>query len=439
MYFCIKGMKMISKEFLKRVLTEQRTYFLEKSTGVRREALERIREKQRLPHIHVISGVRRCGKSTLLRQVAAEFYHDRDFYYLSFEDERLLGFHASGFGLVYETMLDLFGSCKTFLIDEIQLVENFDSFVRRFYDQGFKFYLTGSNAGLLQEEISTRLTGRHVDTRLQPFSFREFMQFHDFDGSGYNLYLTENQSMIRKIFDDFLITGGMPEFVRYRDNEIIRRNYEDIITRDILYRKQLENVRSAKELYLFLINAFSQRFSYNSLHKALTGKLSVNTIKNYVGYLEETYLIRVISRFDYSVARQMANDKKVYACDNAFVMHLSTRPGTDKGWLLENLVSVALGQDEKDIFYYAGKKECDFITMSEKTVEAAYQVCWELNAANENRELEGMAEALRHTGLDRGVILTYDQEEERAYNGKQIRILPVWKWMLVPENDEKRK
>ena len=81
------------------------------------------------------------------------------------------------FNLIYETLIELFGEKRTFFIDEIQHVKSFDTFIRRFYDNGFKFYITGSNAGLLNEEISTRLTGRHLDTLLKPFSFKEFISF----------------------------------------------------------------------------------------------------------------------------------------------------------------------------------------------------------------------------------------------------------------------
>ena len=228
---------MISKELLKQVISEQRVLFLRKETGIKRETLERIKQKIRLPHVHVITGIRRCGKSTLLRQIVKEFYNDHDFYYLNFEDERLLNFDAAGFNLVYETMVELFGLQKTFFIDEIQHVVQFDSFIRRFYDQGFKFYLTGSNAGLLQEEISTRLTGRHIDTYLQPFSFYEYLSAKNVAISNSSIYQSDERAVIKKTFDEYLTHGGMPEYTLFQDEEIIHRNYDDIIIMDILLMK----------------------------------------------------------------------------------------------------------------------------------------------------------------------------------------------------------
>ncbi|MEI6435817.1 MAG: ATP-binding protein [Bacteroidota bacterium] len=419
---------MIGKELLKQVISGQRASFLKKETGIKREALERVKQKIILPHIHVITGLRRCGKSTLLRQIVKEFYNDKDFYYLNFEDERLLNFDPTKFNLVYETMVELFGPQNTFFIDEIQHVSQFDSFIRRFYDQGFKFYLTGSNAGLLKEEISTRLTGRHIDTYLQPFSFTEYLSTKNVIINPSSIYQSEERAVIKNAFDEYLIRGGMPEYTLFQDEEIIRRNYDDIVMRDIILRKKVENVLAAKEIYLYLISNFAQRFSYNSLNK-IVNSVSINTIRKYIGYLEESYFAMTVNRFDFSVGKQLANDKKIYICDNAFIMNISTRVGIDKGWLLENLIVNTL-EPVNGIFYYSGKRECDFITMDNKKIGSAYQVCWELNEKNLKLETEGIVEALDHVGLKTGRILTYEQEDELIAGDKTITITPVWKWLL---------
>lgn len=420
---------MINKELIKQVILEQREYFLKKQTGIRRTAMDRIMQKVSLPHIHVITGLRRSGKSILLRQIVKELFNDVNFYYLNFEDERLLNFNATQFNLVYESMLELYGPQTNFFIDEIQHVRDFDSFVRRFYDQGFRFYLTGSNADLLQEEISTRLTGRHIDTYLQPFSFPEFLSAKKISISTDGLYRSEERAPVISLFDEYLVKGGMPEYTFYQDNEIIRRTYEDIVTRDIFFRKKVENILAAKELYLYLIGNFAQRFSYNSLQKAIPG-ISINTVKKYTEFLVSTYFSLLINRFDFSVQKQMVNDKKIFICDNAFVVNLSTRVGVDKGWLLENLVMNRLSTACTDLFYYSGNRECDAVTVDQKQVTGAFQVCWELNHTNEKRELDGLLEAMDRTGVPEGMVLTYNQEEIRTVKNKTIQIKPVWKWLL---------
>ncbi|MBW6461002.1 MAG: ATP-binding protein [Bacteroidales bacterium] len=419
---------MITKELLKLVLTEQRLNLLEKDAGIPRQVLDEIQAKIHLPHIHVITGIRRCGKSTLLRQIIKKYYNDENFYYVNFEDERLLNFDPASFNKVYEVLIELFGQKKTFFIDEIQHVREFDSFVRRFYDNGFKFFITGSNAGLLKEEISTRLTGRHIDTLLTPFSFCEYLELKTGDASRLNMYTTEDRAMILKWFSDYLVKGGMPEYSIYMDPEILRRIYDDIIVKDVMVRKKISNLYSLKELYLFLVSNFGQRFSYNSLQDIVPFG-SVNTIRKYIHFLEETYLVRVINKFDFSVRKQLANDKKLYICDNGFIPLISTRAGIDRGWLLENLVLNNLPANH-DLFYYSGKKETDFIVMENKKVVSAIQVTYELSAGNRNRELAGLIEALTITGLEEGLLLTNDQEEEIVTDSKTIRVKPVWKWLM---------
>ncbi|MCX6249685.1 MAG: ATP-binding protein [Bacteroidetes bacterium] len=419
---------MLSKELLRQILTEQRNSILKKQTGIERETLSVIGEKLRLPHIHVVTGIRRCGKSTLLRQVIKKYHHDQDFYYINFEDERFLNFEATGFNDIYETLVSLFGPQKTFFIDEIQHVEDFDAFVRRFYDNGFKFFITGSNAGLLKEEISTRLTGRHIDTGLRPFSFTEYLRFKNMAVEKINVLQTEDRANIISLFEDYLTIGGMPEFLLYKDPDILRQIYDDILYKDIIVRKKVENVHVAKELYLWLMTNFSRKFSYNALSKKLSAG-SINTIRKYTDYLEESYLVRLVNKFDYSLNKQLVNDKKVYLVDNGFIPVISTQPGVDKGWLLENLVSSNFKPDQ-EIFYFSGKRECDFITMANKTIGEATQVCWELNSDNYKRETEGLLEAINFCNLSEGLILTYNQEDTLSIQNKKINIIPVWKWLM---------
>lgn len=420
---------MITRELLKLILTEQRADILKKPIGIKRNALQKVRNKIHLPHILVISGLRRCGKSVFMRQIIKEFYNDSDFYYINFEDERLLNFDATAFNMVYETLVELFGTKRTFFIDEIQHVKNFDAFVRRFYDNGFRFFITGSNANFLKEEVSTRLTGRHLDIWLKSFSFDEYLLLKTGKSINPNqFYLTEEIAVVKKWFATYLERGGMPEYSIYEEDEILRRTYDDIISKDIIIRRQPENPVAARELYLFLISNFARKFSYNSLGKVVTIG-SINTIKKYSSYLEETFLGQIIPKFDFSMKKQFANDKKFYVGDNGFIRIISTQPSIDKGWLLENLVMINL-DTESDVFYFSNKREVDFITVKNKSVQQVLQVCWELNPLNRKRELEGLLEALTVMGLDRGMILTGDQEEEIKTGSLTIEVKPVWKWLL---------
>ena len=419
---------MISKDKLKQTLIEQREAILQKPLGIERTILRLIEKKAKLPHVVVLTGLRRSGKSTLLRQLMKKHYNDQDFYYISFEDERLFNFKAEDFNIIYETLVELFGEKKTFFIDEIQNITNFESFVRRFYDTGFKFFITGSSAKLLSKEIGTKLTGRHVDIVVKPFSFEEFLISKNFKLDKQSIFKTNTRAELKKHFADFLVSGGMPEYVQYRDPEILTRVYEDIVIKDIVARYKVDNVKQLKELYQYLVTTVSQRFSYNSLKKFIKIN-SANTIKKFIDYLEETFFVSQVNKFDYSLKKQIVNDKKVYVVDNGFVSKISLKFTKDNGWLLENLVFTEL-KNSGDVFYHSEKFECDFVVAENKKVKEVVQVCWNLTQTNRERELNGLLEAMDKFKLKTGLILTNDQEEELEVDKRKIVVKPVWKWLL---------
>ena len=418
----------LTRDQLKQILLEQREVLLKKPLGIEREILKEIETKMKLPHVIVIMGLRRSGKSTLMRQIIAKFYNNKNFYYITFEDERLLNFPATAFNNIYEVLIELFGEEKTFFIDEIQNVQGFEGFIRRFYEAGFKLFITGSNAKLLSGEISTKLTGRHLDILVKPFSFKEYLAAKKFNFNGETFLKTTLKAQLKKYFEEFLLSGGMPEYVIFGDSEILAKIYEDIIIKDIAVRHKINNVIQLRELYQYLITNFSRKFSYNALKRFITIG-SANTIKKYVDYLVESYIAIIVNKFDYSVKKQLINDKKFYLIDNGFVRPVSVKATIDRGWLLENLIVIHL-MGKNFVFYYSSKYECDFITIKENKVNIAIQAAYEITEENREREIMGLIEAMKELKIDRGFILTNDQEEEVNVQETKILITPVWKWLL---------
>jgi predicted AAA+ superfamily ATPase len=419
---------MLSDEQLREILLEQRGAFLRKPIGVEREVMLEVEDRLNLPHVLVLTGLRRSGKSTLLRQIAKKHFSDKEFYYINFEDERLFNFPASEFNRLYEASVSLFGKKKTFFIDEIQNIANFESFVRRFFEDGFKFFITGSSANLLSKELGTKLTGRHLDTIVTPFSFKEFLELSGFTLEKNAEYITEQRVSLKKYFEEYLLKGGMPEYDSFNDPEILSKVYEDTVLKDIAIRYKINNVTNLRELYSYLITNFANTFSFTSLKKFISIK-SVNTIKLYISYLEETYFVKTINKFDYSLKKQMVNGKKLYVSDNGFIRAVSKKVLEDKGWLLENLVFNSI-KKEGDIFYYKDKRECDFLITKNKQVISAIQVCYELNDKNKEREINGLLEAVKKFKPKNYLILTNSQDEEINYSGKKIPVKSVWKWLL---------
>jgi len=328
----------MNKDLVKQILVEQNQNFLRKETGVTRGVLANVSKKAALPHVHVITGMRRSGKSTLFRQIVKQLFRDQGIFYVNFEDERFLGFKAQEFNIIHESLIELFGEQKVFFIDEAQNVEGFELFVRRLSEQGNKFYLTGSNANLLSREISSRLTGRHIDTNLQPFSYLEYLSFRKIKPEKNDIYITEKRALLQKMFNEYLSMGGMPEYLKYKDDEILIRIYEDIVAKDIAIRYKITNVFQLKQLYQLLISNFSTRFSFRSLMQQ-SGIRSNNTIKNYIEYLENSNFGKVINKFDHSPKKLINSPKKLYITDHAFIPKISTKLTKDFGRTLENIES----------------------------------------------------------------------------------------------------
>jgi predicted AAA+ superfamily ATPase len=422
----------MQQDLLKQVLTEQHANILKKELGTERNILSIISKKLSIPHVLVITGIRRCGKSTLLRQIIKKYFNDSDFYYINFEDERLLNFEASQFNLIYETLVELFGQKKNFFIDEIQNIENFDSFVRRFYDQGFKFIITGSNARLLSNEIGTRLTGRHIDIQLKPFSFSEFLNYHKTGYSEKDINITETRVNIKQQFQQWLQHGGMPEYLKFDDIEILNTTYNDILIKDIVARYRVEDVKALRELYRYLVSNFANRYSYHSLTK-ITPIIGTATIHRFINYLLETFFSSEINKFDYSYKKQLANEKKMYICDNGFIKAISIRVTRDSGWLLENVVYNYLSE-EGLIYYYSNKGECDFILERHDKSHFPIQVCYNIDPQNQKREIDGLVSAMQFFKSKQGMLITSETEETISNGDLEIIVTPAWKWMVNKEN-----
>jgi len=424
----LRSIVMYTKNQLIRVITDQREALLARPLGVERQALSMMKGYIDIPHVIVITGLRRSGKSTLMRQIIKTYFHDTDFYYVNFEDERLFNFQASDFNLIYEAQLELYGKQSTFFIDEIQGVPEFDRFIRRFYDSGFKFFISGSNASLLRLDISTRLTGRHLDINLKPFRFSEFLKLKGATIPAPGAMETESRVMIKKLFDEYLVTGGMPERLVYGQDEILDRIYDDIVVKDVAVRHSITDVKSLRELYQYLVANFCRKFSYNGLLK-FTSIGSANTIKAYIGHLEDTYFACIVPKYEHSVKKQIVNDKKFYVVDNGFIKRISPMVTVDKGWLLENLV-VSVLKNGDNVFYYSKDKECDIIMKENNATIRAIQVTRELTADNKKREIDGLMEAMNEFRLSEGLILTEDQDDDIPVNGRHIVVKPVWKWAV---------
>lgn len=362
----------------------------------------------------VVTGVRRSGKSTLLDQWTSE--NGGNVVSVHFDDLRLASFSSNDFLLLYEIAKDR--KVDTLVLDEVQDIVGWEKFVVGCLDRKLRVMVTGSNAKLLSREFGTKLTGRHLNIELFPFSYPEFLRF------------TKKRASKSSI-DEYLSIGGFPAYVESRQRMVLSELFNDILYRDIVVRYSLKDAAPIRGLATFLLAHVGCRISpsriKDSVHVA-----SASTILEYFNYLEETYLVQRIPRFAASQKASMSAPKKVYACDTGLVSAIESIDEANLGHKLENLVYLKLRNPDDSIFYFvndADGTECDFVIERRDGTFGAVQVCWELSRDNEEREINGALRAMERYGLKEAVLVTRDQSDLISEGGRIIRVVPAWKWL----------
>lgn len=362
----------------------------------------------------IISGIRRCGKSTLLTQLSEDRYKSEEVLSLNFDTPLLYGFEFSDFRIVDEVIKE-HEQCKVLFFDEVQIIEGWEVYVRGKLDEGFYVAVTGSNASMLSRELGTKLTGRHITKELFPFSYAEYCGF-------------TNKEAGENSLRDYLRQGGFPQYLQLQNQDVLTDLVNDLVYRDIAVRYNIRDDRSLKSLLAYLVGNVGNLVSATKL-KQLLGMKSTSTVSDYFSYFEQTYLISFIPKFSYSYKAQLLNPKKVYCVDNGIVSVASPSFTRDEGRRLENMVFAELRRQYSGIYYYnENQKECDFIVASGSVPQLAIQVCYALTAENRKREIEGLSDALSFFQMSHGLILTYNQYDKLAIGDKTIEVLPAFEY-----------
>jgi uncharacterized protein len=394
---------MIIKEVLAQVISRQKENLLSAESGIIRFNLKSIQPYKGL--VLVITGMRRSGKSTLLKQLAKNL---KNFNYINFEDHRLLEFELSDFQRLDDVFAS-YGECDYYLLDEVQNVIGWERYVRTLQEEGKSIIVTGSNAKLLSKELATLLTGRHLRYELFPFSYNEYLLF-------------KNKPNSVDAFTGYMTTGGLPEFLRLGEETLLQQLFEDVVIKDVAVRHKIRHINSLKKLGQLLISNIGKTFSYNSLRKTLEIK-NTTTVSTYMSFLEDAYLFFRVPFFSFSQKQQMINPQKIYSVDTGLVNANTLSFSEDSGRLLENMVFLHFRRLTNNIFYYKKTHECDFVVNITKDKHEAYQVCYNINPDNQKREINGLIEAMNELSLDFGTIVTFAQNDLIQIDGKTIRIV----------------
>ncbi len=412
------------------IVAEQREEFLQEdfTTKITRAEEKRIDLDSKLAQ--VVIGVRRSGKSTLCRKVLRET--NRKAAYINFDDERLAHVRGDDLNTILSALYVIYGEFNYLLLDEIQNVDDWPLFVNRMLRQGMHLIITGSNAKLLSNELTTHLTGRHHKIQLYPFSFAEYAQIKRVDTTSLT---TKAQALVQNALNQYLFHGGFPELITEQDTQgYIDSLLHAIIHWDVTQRFGVRYPEVLERLATYLIDNFSQE--YNAKHIAQVFGVSDHTIDTYCGYLQEAFLLCTIHKFSYKSSERIRG-QKFYVIDTAFISNRShTFSLQNMGWRLENVVLIELlhraGRRYADVFYYRDRSfEVDFIVAKGGVVEALYQVCYAMSDKKTRyREVRGLIQGAKKFHCTDLTIITFAQTETITEEGLTIRIVPATHWLL---------
>lgn len=381
----------------------------------KRDVLDKILSKISLRQIEVLKGVRRSGKTTLFKLVINELLKSiepKSILYINLDDPYFSELCQDSKNLY--KLLELSQKITSFeveylFLDEVQNVQGWEKFVKTIYDNKTvkKIFITGSNSSLLDGEYATLLSGRYLSETITPPSFSEVLRYHNINS---RFELLDNKSKVLKIVDEMMQFGSFFEVIQESKHkrEIVLSYYETIVFKDCIANNALRDVKSFKEVTHFLVSNTSNLYSYNSLSKA-TG-INDNTIKEYIRVLEDSYMLKELKQYSYSLKEQIKTKKKIYINDNSFLAQTSFRFSNDFGKLFENLVFTELSKQNYQLYYFNKDFECDFIAKKDEKLYA-FQVCYELNAQNRQREIEGLKKL--KISCDKKYLITYDTSLEK--------------------------
>ena len=397
---------MILESTIKKVYEEQCSRLDKLDSGLKREIDIDLNELS--THTLIISGIRRCGKSTLLFQVLKRANRE-DTFYINFEVPRLYGFTLTDFERLDNVIIQ--NAANILFFDEIQVVEGWELYIRQKLDEGFKVIITGSNASLLSKELGTKLTGRHITRELFPFSYTEYLKFRNIEKG--------QESVL-----GYMQEGGFPEYLKTGDEEVLNQLFNDLLIRDIVVRYNIRDVRNLQLLAQFLISNIGNRITAGKLKQSFSIS-ATSTISSWFAHLEQSYLFSFLPMYKTSIRAQAVNPRKVYAIDTGLVNAISSNLQDDMGHKLENLVYLHLRKRYKQLYYFHDNVECDFIAFNKNKISEILQVCYELNQDNLDRELNGSLRAMEYFNYKNAQIITLNQRDVIKKDGKIIEVIPV--------------
>ena len=402
----------------------------------RPEYLNQLIQNKDVDLVKIVTGIRRCGKSSLLdlfhQHLLNHGVADSNIIHMNLESLRYRD--LKDYLVFYDYVSERIAkSGKTYLIfDELQVIEHWEKAIESFrLDFDVDIYITGSNAYLLSTEFSTLLSGRYVEIRMLPLSFKEFLDFYEF----------APDISIEEKFQKYLQFGGMPILREYRFNEArsmqaLEGIYSTVILRDILQRNTQSNQGLLHKLMLFLCSNIGSITSPSSIGNVLSNegdiegkgkKIASQTVEKYISMLRSAFIFYSVERYDVKGKQLLKTLGKNYIIDLGFRNMLLGYRDADRGHIIENIVFLELIR--RDYHVYIGKfKETEIDFVAEKPNDKLYIQVTESMLSPETHERELRPLQMIPDNYEK-IVLSMDRNYITSYDG--IKSLNLIDWLLA--------
>ncbi|MDP2767645.1 MAG: ATP-binding protein [Candidatus Methanoperedens sp.] len=430
------------KEEILEILSDWNFWAKEIDTGIKREdyikkLIPLITETNQ---IVCIAGIRRSGKSTIVKQLAKELGGDVNTLLVNFEDERFIQRDLKLLREIFNTYLEkIKPEKKPFIfLDEIQNIPEWERFARGVHERKeATVVISGSSSKLLSAELATLLTGRNITFFAYPLSFKEFLKFKGISATT-EIEALAKRIEIKRALDEYMEFGGFPEVVLSTDKKRILLGYFDtIITKDTINRFNIREREKIKTLSKFYLTNISSPVSFNKVSSFLG--IPLTTVERFSDYIQTACLVFFIKRFSFSMKEQEKAQRKVYSIDTGLSNAVGFRFTKNTGKLMENIVATELKIRQSfdpgiEIYYWRDQsgREVDFVVKDGLKVRQLIQVCWDLSdMETKEREVKGLVKAMEEFNLGTGLMITEDFEGDEKIKNKDIIYKPLWKWLLL--------
>ncbi|CAI1493002.1 Putative ATPase (AAA+ superfamily) [Thermococcus nautili] len=392
-----------------------------------------------------IIGPRRAGKTFYILQKFSKLRNEgKAAVFFPLDDDRIYPPRLDDLSTLVKVFYELFPDAeeKYLFLDEVQEVENWELFVKRALERyGFRVYLTGSSSKLLSREIASALRGRTLTFEMFPFSFREFLRAKGFTPSRY--LSTRDEARIKAFLREYLEFGGFPEVVLLDDPFLKRKTLSEYIDvmlyRDVVERHNVKNLKAIRLFLKLLMASFAKEFSVNKTARYMKGmgvEVSRNTLYSYFEYFEEAYLVFPLRKFSHNLREIEKSLPKVYIIDSGLINAYSPRSGGSIGRLMENAVFLELRRQERELYYFKDERgrEVDFVVVEDGIVSGLIQVSYSIDEPETfEREVSALMRASEKLNCDNLTIINWERDDTIEVEGKKIRLVPLWKFLLGGE------